>query len=329
MRGNRNISARSGRGLPPGSLPERKSRITHGYPALIAQTVNLAEPTLPYAHWFSYTSPEFLSENREVERAVRTMRILVPGQTLCLVTDSGFDDQKSWAICGRHNMEFVTRVSHDRWVDVFNDRLNRWESEHLQDLVATMPGQLSFEVSLTHAGKTVSIHVTLDWLALRIPETQQLVWLVVAQSDYFQDPLVLMTNHPVSDILTAQQIYRDWLRRPAIEHFYRFIQEDGLDVEEIQVQTMERQRRTFTLVLASALFVLRRPGVWSAATIAWLRALGSSVTGTAMDRNGPYALLLGLQRVFSMLSLLSALMNGLLQPPVTSRKPDSATRSYG
>ncbi len=314
---------------PPGSLPERKSRITHGYPAVIAQTVNLAEPALPYAHWFSYTSPEFLSENREMERAVRTMRVFLPSQALCLVTDSGFDDQKFWAMCGRHNMEFITRASHDRWVDVFNDRLGRWESEHLQDLIATMPGQLGFEVSLTHAGKTISIHVTLDWLALRIPETQQRLWLVVGQSDYFQDPLVLVTNRPVHDILTAQQIYRDWLRRPAIEHFYRFLQEDGLDVEEIQVQTMERQRRTFTLVLASALFVLRRPGVWSAATIAWLRALGSSLTGTRMDRHGPYALLLGLHRVFSMLSLLSALMNGLLQPPEPPGKRDNAIQSYG
>jgi hypothetical protein len=32
---------------PPGSLPKRESRITPGYPALIAQTVNLDQPTLP------------------------------------------------------------------------------------------------------------------------------------------------------------------------------------------------------------------------------------------------------------------------------------------
>jgi hypothetical protein len=38
---------------PPGSLPKRETRLTHGYPALIAQTVNLEQPTLPYARWFS------------------------------------------------------------------------------------------------------------------------------------------------------------------------------------------------------------------------------------------------------------------------------------
>ena len=118
---------------------------------------------------------------------------------------------------------------------------------------------------------------------------------------------VLLTHRAVTSALEAQQVYRDWRYRPTIEHFYRFIQEDGLDVEEIQVQTLERQRRTFVLVLAAALFVLRVPGVWRPETVTFLRALGSSTAGTAMDRQGPYEILIGLQRVFSTLSLLSCL----------------------
>ena len=100
---------------------------------------------------------------------------------------------------------------------------------------------------------------------------------------------------------------------------YRFIQEDGLDVEEIQVQTLERQRRTFVLVLAAALFVLRVPGLWRPETVAFLRALGSSTAGTDMDRQGPYEILLGLHRVLSTLSLLSALAHSariLAGPPL-------------
>ena len=34
-----------------------------------------------------------------------------------------------------------------------------------------------------------------------------------------------------------------------IEHGYRFDQEQGLDVEDIRVQTMQRMRRLFALVL--------------------------------------------------------------------------------
>ena len=51
---------------PPGSLPQRAARITPGYPAIIAQTVNLTQPAIPYAHWFSYVSADFLSENKEI-----------------------------------------------------------------------------------------------------------------------------------------------------------------------------------------------------------------------------------------------------------------------
>jgi hypothetical protein len=314
---------------PPGSLPKRETRLTHGYPALIAQTVNLEQPTLPYARWFSYDSPDFLSENIEIQRGVRTIRIVLPGPTVCLVTDSGLDDQKFFAYCSRHNVEFVTRASHDRWVDVFNERLQRWEREKLKDLVQTIPGRLGFEISFTHAGKRVCAKVLLDWFQIRVPDTGQVLWVVVGQSDYFEDPLVLITNRPVRCAVDAQQVYRDWMRRPTIEHFYRFIQEDGLDVEEIQVQTMERQRRTFVLVLACALFVLRRPGVWSATTIAWLRALGSSLVGTKMDRRGPYALLLGLQSVFSTIALFSAITDGLLRAASLPKNANLSVRSFG
>jgi hypothetical protein len=265
----------------------------------------------------------------EIQRAVRTMRTVLPEQTLCLVTDSGLDDQKFFAACGRHNVEFITHVSHDRWIEVWNERLHHWEREHLKDLVDTVPGGLSFEVSFTPAGKNHRAHVTLDGFKMRMPETQQILWGVVAQSDYFKDPLVLITNRAIPTILDAQQIYRDWQRRPAIEHLYRFLQEDGLDIEEIQVQTLERQRRTFVLTLFAALFVLRRPGVWSTATIAWLRALGSSLVGTRMDRNGRYALLLGLQSVLSTVATFSAIADGLLKSALPSKMPKRRVQSYG
>jgi hypothetical protein len=37
--------------------------------------------------------------------------------------------------CGAQQVEFIIRAAYDRWVEVFNERLNRWEHEHLKDLV--------------------------------------------------------------------------------------------------------------------------------------------------------------------------------------------------
>ena len=90
-----------------------------------------------------------------------------------------------------------------------------------------------------------------------------------------------------------------------IERLYCFIQEDGWDVEEIQVQTLERQRCTFVLVLAAALFVLCVPGIWRPETVAFLLPFGNSTADTDMHRQGPYEILVGLHRVLSTLSLLS------------------------
>jgi hypothetical protein len=265
-------------------LTDRRQRVTHGYPAVLAYTVNLPQPTNPNARWFSYTSPEFLSENMELRRAVRTVCTVLAGQTVCFIADAGLDDQKFFEYCGAQQVEFIIRAANDRWVEVSNERLNRWEREHLKDLVDTVPGCLGFVTSFTHAGKVVQARVILDWFKVRIPATQQILWVVVAQTDCFPDPLVLFTNRPVISALEAQQVNRDRRYRPNIEHKYRFIPEDGLDIEEIQVQTLERQRRTFVLVLAAALFVLRVPGLWRPETVAFLRALGSSTAGTDMDR---------------------------------------------
>jgi hypothetical protein len=57
------------------------------------------------------------------------------------------------------------------------------------------------------------------------------------------------------NVATAQQVYANWRLRGRIEHGYRFDQEQGLDVEDVRVRTLERMRHIFALVLAAAQFV--------------------------------------------------------------------------
>jgi hypothetical protein len=70
-----------------------KKRLTRGYPAMTATIVNLSEPTITYANWFSYTTADFLSQNYEIERAIRITRALLPTQQVRFVGDAGLDDQ--------------------------------------------------------------------------------------------------------------------------------------------------------------------------------------------------------------------------------------------
>jgi hypothetical protein len=77
---------------PPG--PKDEKRLTSGYPAMTATVVNLPEPVVTYANWFSYVTADFVSENREIYRAIRITRALFPQHPVRFVGDSGLDDQK-------------------------------------------------------------------------------------------------------------------------------------------------------------------------------------------------------------------------------------------
>lgn len=130
-----------------------KARLTRGYPAITATVVNTRVPATTYANWFSYTVG-FRSENWEIKRALRLTRAVFPTHHLRFVGDAGLDDQKIYAWVKAVAGEFVIRASHlERIVEVANPRLQRWETEQLQDLVDTVPFAATWEVAKGMRGR--------------------------------------------------------------------------------------------------------------------------------------------------------------------------------
>jgi hypothetical protein len=288
---------------PPPPKGEKK-RLTPGYPAITATVVNLSEPVLTYANWFSYVTADFVSENRELYRAIRITRALFPEAKLRFVGDAGLDDQKIFHYMAVVRADFTIRAYQNRRVEVYNDRLDRWEEELLDDLTASVPLTLQFHVSFTHARKMRHVDIELGWLMIRLLDTHQVLWALVAHDPDYDRDLVLLTNIPVRTAAEAQAVYTEWRLRPQIEHTYRFDQEDGLDVEDMRVQTVERMRRVFVLVLLSALFVYHVTHTWPQSMVLWLRRLGGKL-GCSSDRDGPYVLLSGISAVFVTASTLA------------------------
>ena len=281
---------------PPG--PDGKKRLTPGYPAVTAAVVNLPAPVVCYAHWFSYRAKDFRSENRELWQAIRATRVVFPRRRLRFVGDSGLDDQKLFGQVRQVQAEFVVRVSHlNRLVEVSNERLDRWETEPLADLVATVPLGLRLEVAFHHARRERRVTVAIGWLQVRLPGQDWPLWVLVAHDPELDRDLVLLTNVPICSARDAQTVYTDWRYRPQIEHTYRFEQEDGLDVEDMRVRKLERMRRLFLLVLLAAMFVYHLGLAWPEPAIRWLRCLGGKL-GLRIDRDGPYLLLAGIRAVF-------------------------------
>ena len=193
--------------------------------------------------------------------------------------------------------EFVFRVSHlERIVEVYNDRLDRWETEKLQDLVESVPYQTTFQVLFQHAGETRSDTVHFGWFMVRIPNTDRPLWILVADDETLKRQLVLITNIPLTSVSAVQQVYNDWRLRSRIEHGYRFDQEQGLDVEDMRLQTVDRMRRLFAIVLLAAQIVFVISDHWPPKAVLWLRQLGGKL-GIPTDRDGPYWLLQGLSAV--------------------------------
>lgn len=279
-------------------------RITRGYPAITATLVNLDQPATTYANWFSYERPEFISQNREIEKAFRVTRALFPGQKLRFVGDAGLDDQKVFAQVARVQGEFVIRGCHDRAIDVYNPRRQRWEREKLLDVVATLPFAFEQKVVFTHAGQVWRVRTGFGWLPIRLPDTQQLLWLLVAHSFDDGHDLLLLTNVPLRTAAQVRQVYQDWRLRGKIEHGYRFDQEQGLDVEDLRVETLERMRRLFVLVLLAAQFIGYIDRTWAQPAVRWLRLLGGKL-GLKSDRNGPYVLMRGISAVWQTAATLT------------------------
>ena len=291
----------------PPSLTGEK-RLTRGYPAITATLVNLAQPAVSYANWFSYMTEDFLSQNREIYRALRISHTLFQGRKLRFVGDAGLDDQKIFAQVGALHDEFVFRACHDRWVEVYNDRLNRWEPELLFELVATVPFEFKQVIVFSHARKTRRVRTGFGWFKLRLPVTHQVLWALVAHDFEDGHDLILLTNVPLETANIVRAVYSDWRLRARIEHGYRFDQEDGLDVEDMRVKSLERMRRLFVLVLLAAQFVFYVGRTWARASVLWLRQLGGKL-GLKSDLDGPYVLLRSISAVWQTVATLTFLAN--------------------
>ena len=288
------------------SPPQRngQARLTPGYPAITATVVNTKVPAVTYANWFSYTT-DFISENREISKAIAATRRLVPDYRVCYVADAGLDDQKLFAELA--DDEFVIRASHlERIVEVYNDRLDRWEREKLQDLVDVVLFSHTFHVTFNHARKTRRVEIKIGWFAVRLPDTKQRLWAIVAYDPVKDRTLVLVTNVPLNSIKDVSSVYNDWRLRPRIEHGYRFDQEQGLDVEDMRVQTLESMKRLFILVLAAAQFVFYLIDTWPPRAVQWIRYLGGKL-GLVNDLDGPYLVLRGLSAIIQTVVTLTFL----------------------
>lgn len=321
-------------GLAPGAPPaqQNKGRLTWGYPSITALALNTAQPAVLYQRLFSYVTADFDSQPKEWMLLMRHLRSRWPQRKITLVADAEADDQKLWQEALANDLELIARAPGKRIIAVYHPQRHAWQEKELQAYIQTLPGRTKGMHVFTHAGRSLPVRVTLDWFRFRLPDHSLQGWVVVARTAPLraadkegfwlaETPLVLVViNRPVTRGQQAWQVYRDWAQRGKIEPYYRFQQEDGLDVERILQHKLERFRRELLVILMAACFIIHLEHWWSPVLIQWIRAVGSSTVGTAMDRHGRYLLLGGLQRILDGAALLELLR---IRPPPVRYLPQS------
>nr|BAL57509.1 transposase [uncultured Chloroflexota bacterium] len=294
-----------------------EARLTWGYPAITATVVNLSRPATTYARWFSYRAEDFVSQNREIQRAVRMTRTLFPDQSLCFLMDATGDDHKFFEWVSAANATFIVRAGHrERRVEVWNERLKRWEPATVGELIDLVIWRGTFQVEVQRKGKMRRKTVRLGWYRIRLPESGQELSLVVVNNvtkskgekeDEEEERLFgLLTNRRVLNLKDAQRVYQDWRLRHRIEDGYRFDQEAGLDIEQVMVHSLAGMQRMFVAVLWAMHFITHLLNTWPQEVLVWLQGLGGQIPPTR-NRNGLYRLLWGVARLWITASTLKLL----------------------
>ena len=298
-----------------------KARLTWGYPAITATIVNLQRPACTYARWFSYQSPDFVSQNRHLRRAIRTTRALFPQHPICFVLDGAGDDQKMFRWVREGKADFIVTVAHpERVVEVWNERLARWERTAIGELMQLVLWQGTFEAYFRRAGRWEKRTLRLGWFRLRLPEDPEPLSLVVvenlsAEEEDEERLLGLLTSRPVTNIRQAQRVYADWRLRGRIEHGYRLDQEAGLNIEQLLVRSLDAMQRLFVFVLWATQFLFHALARWPRPIVLWFQRLGGKL-GRKDDRSGLYWLLWGLATVWQALAVWASLgLQPALGPP--------------
>jgi hypothetical protein len=140
-------------------------------------------------------------------------------------------------------------------VEVYNERLYRWEGpEHINELAASVPWTLHLQIVFHHARKTRPVTASLGGCPCVCPPPAAHLGVGRFRPG-LPTPDRPTPQRPAPPPSWRSRCTPQWRCRLRIEHTYRFDQKQGLDVEDMRVQPVERMRRAFVLVFLAVLFM--------------------------------------------------------------------------
>jgi hypothetical protein len=275
-----------------------------GYNQLVALAVGAKRVGVVFSKTISYLAGDFVSLNRDVFRAIRYSHQVLVGHTLRFICDRGFDDEKIFALVVSMCQQFVIRLYHNRTLLVRQGAAQVERS--LEDIARHITQPVRFDTWLKRGGRWHKCLVTLGYVQIWLPDHEHPYFLLVSHVHGIGQEWMLLTNFPISNAEQAQEIWFNYRRRWRIETTFRFLQKEGLRWDDFKVLDLEAIRRLITLVLIAALFLLNIRLFLDGTSLQILLILGGK-QGLKSERDGPYLVLRGYQKLLGCLATLAVL----------------------
>lgn len=191
---------------------------------------------------FSHKSSSFISMNRTVIDFVTQLAGLLNNRGIWLF-DRGFDSRILIEAFLKLGLRFSIRINACRniWPEPFHEAgCQRKEKILLEKLLTTISYPFSMTIPI-HKKKT---KISFGFTQIQIPGIEAPLWVIYTSGTH--DPLILLTNEPVTSMEEAKSMIRMYASRWGVEESFRDFNEE-FDIQHIMVRTLRRINLLFEL----------------------------------------------------------------------------------
>jgi len=248
-----------------------------GYRTLNVLSVTPGWRGLLYHRLFSSQETSFVSEPHEVQRALQTVSASLEHVSrepvVSWVLDRGFDDVAVWRTIWEQEAHMVCRISHTERLVAYQDEQGGWQEgsieaarAHLRPMAKTR-SRMKLRLGVQKRPKRQTVRVEIRTCPLRLSydgnvrragakaPKRQALWLVEVRLVKAQrEPWLLVTDRPVENEAMAEQIFRMYRQRWAIEDAFKYTK-DCLGWEAVQVLDLKAIRGLVALAWVAAGFL--------------------------------------------------------------------------
>jgi len=204
------------------------------------------EITPLYHELYSQNSPDFVSENKEILKAVEKVSKHVKDRGIWAI-DRGGDRGRLFKYLLENNKRFIVRLVGNR------NLVYRGKEVMALDLAESCPLLYSDRIVKEEKGEERAYTVEYGFRKVKLPGREEGLYLVVVKG-FGNKPMMLLTNKEVKK--KRQNLWwflEAYITRWRIEETIRFVKQ-SYQIEDIRVLTYDRLRNMMGLVLAASYF---------------------------------------------------------------------------